>query len=109
MIFIQLHQNINGSRKMNKNHELLKIANQYLHHLLTNNHEILVHELHYDIVKLDKEWNIINPYYDEKFADFPMILIKCEWFYHHQTVAYYHLYFNQDAQFLDEFFTVLSD
>lgn len=94
---------------MLKNDDLLKIANQYLQNLITYNHDILFNDLPDDTLKLDKEWNIINPYYDEKFADFPIILIKCEWFYHHQVVAHYHLYLNQDAQFLDEFFTILSD
>lgn len=94
---------------MDKNCELLKIANQYLQNLIADNHDILFDELPDDILKLDKAWNIINPYYNEKIADFPMILIKCEWFYHHQMVAYYYLYLNQDEQFLDEFFTILSD
>lgn len=94
---------------MLKNDDLLKTANQYLQNLIMNNDDMLLNELPDDILNLDKEWNIINPYYDEKIADFPMILIKCEWFYHHQIVAYYHLYLNQDEQFLDEFFTILSD
>lgn len=107
MIFIQLHQNINGSRKMNKNHELLKIANQYLHNLLTNNHEILVHELHYDILKLEKKWNIIYLYDDEKISSIPMIFIHCQLFDYTQMVAEYRLYLSQDEQFLDEFFTLI--
>lgn len=94
---------------MLKNDDLLKIANRYLQNLIMNNDDMLFNELPDDILKLDKAWNIIDPYYDEKIADFPMILIKCEWFYHHQMVAYYHLYLNQDEHFLDKFFTILSD
>lgn len=95
--------------KVDKNDKIFKIAKQYLQDLIMNHDDMLFDELPDDILKLESVWEIINPYHDEKITDFPMILIKCELFYHHQMVADYRLYLNQDEQFLDEFFTILNN